>query len=210
VSLADQKATEKALQHWALASICIYLHHLHAHEHAWCSQPHWCRHQPCGELAQLIILSSERQKRSTSAHRWKIGKSSATEILSQLFASFGIDSHHFAPFPEIKQIVTPDELLQIFIELNGLDQDVEAVHCASHTFFHLSSPLLTSFLTVMLNIIVNISYLIIISSWQSCISLSYLLYFYRSLQSVWTMQRIFFEDPAALSREVCLVGTFCM
>eukprot|EP00435_Cladocopium_sp_Y103_P024750 s1539_g6.t1 len=26
----------------------------------------------------------------------------------------------------IKQIVTPDELLQIFIELNGLDQDVEA------------------------------------------------------------------------------------
>ena len=31
----------------------------------------------------------------------------------------------FLRFAEIKHVVTADELLHIFIELNGLDQDVE-------------------------------------------------------------------------------------
>eukprot|EP00435_Cladocopium_sp_Y103_P028029 s1539_g6.t7 len=64
----------------------------------------------CGEVLRRLTLW-QRQAVVRELGRWNM---------------YDVRNPSGVVISRIKQIVTPDELLQIFIELNGLDQDVEA------------------------------------------------------------------------------------
>eukprot|EP00435_Cladocopium_sp_Y103_P028014 s1539_g6.t5 len=66
-------------------------------------------------------------QRAQRAQREAVNSLAATSRSARAWANmYDVRNPSGVVISRIKQIVTPDELLQIFIELNGLDQDVEA------------------------------------------------------------------------------------